>query len=168
MKRDETKRTPVDIGNAHDALQRWISGKGRMCIPVQHDDDDFIISDALDELAMYRDLTRNMYESMEALVKFLIRRTKTDTRENNMALIYVLPDATAALERYDRQVKGENVGCVPRIEDELATLRRVAKAANEFYHNYEWAMDSGGRHVSAKLSLQIRAALTALEALDRG
>lgn len=46
---------PVDIEVAYDALQRFIdSGYCRMRVPARLDDDDMILSRALDELKRYR------------------------------------------------------------------------------------------------------------------
>ena len=45
---------PVDIKKCRDALQRFIDREARLCVPAQPDDDDMLISRALDELEQAR------------------------------------------------------------------------------------------------------------------
>lgn len=77
-----------------------------------------------EELSMYRDLSKDMYESLEQMWRFVATNMK-----ETPGVYKVLPKAGAATERYMRQVLGDNVGCVPRVEDELKALRKVAERA---------------------------------------
>lgn len=45
---------PVDTEACREALQRFIDGKQRLCIPANHDDDDILLTRALDELDRLR------------------------------------------------------------------------------------------------------------------
>jgi hypothetical protein len=47
---------PVDISNARRALGRFCLGEGHLSVPVRSDDDDMLLSRALDELEKYRNL----------------------------------------------------------------------------------------------------------------
>ncbi|MFI2856897.1 hypothetical protein ACH6EH_07125 [Paenibacillus sp. JSM ZJ436] len=51
---NEQYKQPVDLDEVHAALQRFINGKGRLCVPARPDDDDMLICRLMYEVKKYR------------------------------------------------------------------------------------------------------------------
>ncbi|GAB6989546.1 hypothetical protein [Paenibacillus pini] len=49
---------PVDLDGVHEALKRFINGRGKMSIPASPDDDDMLICRLMNELKKYREFRK--------------------------------------------------------------------------------------------------------------
>ena len=83
-----------------------------------------------------QDLANHLYYALEGLLSIHCNHPthpELDTEEARKSRTFsAVAKAAQASEHYERHVFGQDIGCVPRIEDELDRLRKIEAAAREY------------------------------------